>query len=384
MIIAVGNGTALWYLTRATGAVTLILLTISVGLGVANVQRWQTPELPRFVVDRIHRDASLLALALLAVHILTSLADGFAPITIVDVFIPFVSAYRPIWLGLGTFASDLIIALVITSLARYRLGYSTWRAIHWLAYLCWPIAVVHGLGTGSDTKSAWMLLLTAVCVIAVIAAVCVRALSGWPANRGVRTSALSAAVLVPLGLIVWLPGGPLGTGWAKRAGTPASVLAAAGASSAAGSSGGSSSGGASGGGSSASGSSGAGPSFGSRVTPFTAQGTGTLQQSQTASGLAQVEIKLALQGTSLSALDIRIEGQPQPGGGLSMSASHVTLGPASEPGRYSGVITALQGTNLAATVTRSDGSALALTAALQLDPSGGTTATGTVSVRPSR
>ena len=368
MILAVSGSTALWYLTRATGAVTLILLTISLGLGIANVQRWQTPELPRFVVDRIHRDASLLALALLGVHILTSLVDGFAPITVVDVFIPFTSAYRPIWLGLGTFASDLMIALVITSLARERIGYSTWRAIHWLAYASWPIAVIHGLGTGSDTKSAWMLLLTALCTAAVIAAVCVRAMSGWPANRGVRTSALSAAVVVPLGLIVWLPGGPLGTRWAERSGTPTSLLTATSGST----------------GASSGASSGGGRSRGGSVTAFTAQGTGTVQQTQTTSGLAQVEIKLVLAGTSLSALDIRLQGQPQPGGGLSMSASQVTLGTASDPTRYTGAITALQGTHLAATVTRSDGGALAITAALQLDPSGGTTATGTVAVRPSQ
>ena len=287
MILAVSGSTALWYLTRATGAVTLILLTISVGLGVANVQRWQTPELPRFVVDRIHRDASLLALALLAVHILTSLVDGFAPITLIDVFIPFTSAYRPIWLGLGTFASDLMIALVITSLARERIGYSTWRAIHWAAYASWPIAVVHGLGTGSDTKSAWMLLLTAACTAAVIAAVCVRA---CPAGR--RTAACAPRRSAPRCSCRWAsscgcpvarsaPAGPSGPGRRRRCSRPlrgrrpgaraprrAARRAASG--------------------------SGGGQSGGATVSPFTAQGTGTVQQSQTASGLAQVEIKLAL------------------------------------------------------------------------------------------
>ena len=368
MILAVSGTTALWYLTRATGAVTLILLTVSVGLGVANARRWQSPTLPRFVVDRIHRDASLLALALLAVHILTSLVDGFAPITIIDVFIPFVSAYRPIWLGLGTFASDLLIALVVTSLARNRLGYRAWRNIHWLAYACWPIAVVHGLGTGSDTKSAWMLLLTAVCVAAVVAAVWVRALAGWPDHRGVRTSALGAAVFVPVALVAWLPGGPLGSDWARRAGTPASLLvrSATATTTATGGTANPGSGGSAG-----------------AVSAFTAQGTGTAEQRPTAGGLAEVDIRLTLQGTSLSVFEARLDGEPQPGGGLSMTSSRVTLGTAADPRRYRGSITALQGTNLAATLTGADGSALALTAALQLDPSGGTAAAGTVSVRPS-
>ncbi len=364
MILALTGSTGLWYLTRATGAVSLILLTVSVCLGVADVQRVQTPTLPRFVIDRVHRDASLLALALLVVHILTSLLDGFAPITLIDVFIPFTSAYRPIWLGLGTFASDLLIALVITSLLRHRLGYRAWRSIHWLAYGCWPIAVVHGLGTGSDTKSAWMLVVTAACTAAVFAAVWARALSGWLEHRGVSVSAFGTAVFVPLALVVWLPIGPLGADWARRAGTPASLLRRTSPGAPTSSGGGQSTG------------------QGGGVSAFTAQGTGTVTQGQTASGLAQVDIKLSLQGTSLSALDIRIEGQPQQGGGLSMSASDVTLGPPSAPRRYRGAITALQGTNLSASLTRSDGTSLTLNAQLQLDPSGGTTATGTVSVQP--
>ncbi len=362
MILATSTQTALWYLTRSTGAVCLILLTISLALGIADVRRVQTATLPRFVVDRIHRDAALLALALLAVHILTSLIDGFAPITIVDVFIPFTSAYRPIWLGLGAFASDLIIALIVTSLVRERIGYRTWRTVHWAAYACWPIAVVHGLGTGSDTKSAWMLLVTAACTIVVVAAVWIRASAGWPDHRGLRVGALSAVVLFPVGILAWLPGGPLGADWARRAGTPASLIARP-----------------AGGSTASPGSSSPGPS--TATGAFQAQASGTVHQGQTASGLAEVEVSLALQGTPLSTLDIRLFGTAQPGGGLSMSSSRVTLGPPSDPAQYRGTITALQGTNLAATVSRSDGSALALTVQLQLDQSGGT-ATGTVSAQP--
>ncbi len=152
---------AYWYLTRGTGAVSLALLTLSVVIGIAGSLRVSAQRWPRFAVDAVHRDVSLLAIALLVVHVITSVLDTFAPISITAAVIPFISSYRPFWLGLGALAFDLMLALAITSVLRRRLGYPAWRAVHWLAYVCWPVAVLHGLGTGTDTKIWWMLLLTA-------------------------------------------------------------------------------------------------------------------------------------------------------------------------------------------------------------------------------
>jgi len=163
-----------------TGVVTLILLTLSVALGVADVRRVVTEAVPRFVFDAVHRNASLLAVVFVFVHIVTSLLDGFAPIRLLDVVIPFGSAYRPLWLGFGALAFDLLIAVALTSVFRRRLGYRAWRSTHWLAYASWPVAVVHGLGTGSDAKASWMLVLTGACVIVVVTAVVARATDGWP------------------------------------------------------------------------------------------------------------------------------------------------------------------------------------------------------------
>ena len=204
-----------------------MLLTLTVALGIANVRRTRIGETPRFVLESVHRSASLLAVSFVAVHVLTTLLDGFASITLLDAVIPFASAYRPLWLGLGTVAFDLLIAIVITSLLRRRLGYRAWRTTHWLAYASWPVALVHGLGTGSDTRTHWMLALAAGCVAVMLAAVMLRVSAGWPRHLGARLSAVAAAALVPLGLLAWLPSGPLAAGWAQRAGTPASVLAAA-------------------------------------------------------------------------------------------------------------------------------------------------------------
>ena len=177
---------ALWYLTRATGAVTLLLLTVSVVLGVATVGRLQTAGWPRFVVEGLHRNVSLLAILVLLVHIVTSVLDPFASIHLIDAVVPFTASYRPLWLGLGAFASDLLIAIALTSVVRRRLGHGAWRATHWLAYLCWPVAVLHTVGTGSDVKQVWLLALTAACIVAVIVAVWARIGFGWPQQRGLR------------------------------------------------------------------------------------------------------------------------------------------------------------------------------------------------------
>ena len=84
-----------------------------------------------------------------------------------DAVVPFASAYRPLWLGLGAIAIDLLIALVVTSLVRARLGLRAWRGVHWCRYACWPVALLHGLGTGTDARTPWMQALTAVCVAVV-------------------------------------------------------------------------------------------------------------------------------------------------------------------------------------------------------------------------
>ncbi|HEY5045054.1 MAG TPA: ferric reductase-like transmembrane domain-containing protein [Solirubrobacteraceae bacterium] len=224
MTAAVGPSTY-WYLTRSTGAVSLILLTLSVALGVAGVSRFSSPRWPRFVLDSLHRNVSLLALAFLVVHILTAVLDSFAPISLTDAIIPFGGSYRPFWLGLGAIAFDLLLAVALTSMVRRRLGYGAWRATHWLAYACWPIAVLHGLGTGSDVKSTWLLALNVACLGIVALAVGTRAIAGWPAHARVRSGALGATAVFTLFLVLWLPGGPLGQGWAHRSGTPSPLLA---------------------------------------------------------------------------------------------------------------------------------------------------------------
>src|SRR5205814_7533449 len=138
--------------TRGSGVVALLLLTAGLILGIVGTLRWRSDRWPRFAVVAIHRNLTLFAIVFVVVHVVSTVVDGFAPIGLKDAVIPFVSRYRPLWLGFGALAFDLLLALVVTSLLRSRIGYRTWKLVHWLAYAAWPIALVHGLGSGSDAR----------------------------------------------------------------------------------------------------------------------------------------------------------------------------------------------------------------------------------------
>jgi hypothetical protein len=355
----------LWYLTRATGAVSLLLLTIVVVLGILGTLRVTGgPRWPRFAIDSLHRDISLLVIVLLVVHIVTSVLDTFAPIRIVDSVLPFVGIYRPVWLGLGALAFDVLLALVLTSLLRRQLGYRAWKAVHWLAYASWPIAVLHGLGTGSDTKQGWMLILTAVCVAAVAVACWYRIAAAPGTPERIRSGAVALTVLTPLGLAIFTLLGPLQTGWARRAGTPARLLAGApvpvrtaavSARHRART---------------------APPARAARVAPFSAQLAGTLTQSEAPGGTI-LDIALRLSGGRTGRLRVRLAGAPIGGGGLSLTGSQVDLLADGFPAVMSGQVLQLQGEQFIARVKDASGAALDLNANLQIDNQSGAV-TGTL------
>jgi sulfoxide reductase heme-binding subunit YedZ len=180
-------GHALWYSSRATGLVSLLLLTATVVLGALNTGRLSLPGWPRFVVAAVHRNLSLVAVAFVAVHVATAVIDPYAGIGWLDVIVPFGSVYRPFWLGLGAVAGDLFIAVLATSLLRQRLGVRLWRLVHWASYACWPVALLHGVGTGTtDRHTAWVIALDLSCVAAVTAAIAWRVISVHPDTRARR------------------------------------------------------------------------------------------------------------------------------------------------------------------------------------------------------
>jgi sulfoxide reductase heme-binding subunit YedZ len=172
------NDTILWYTTRGSGAISLVLLTGVVALGVLTAQRFEAKGWPRFLTAGLHRNIALLALIFLSLHIVTAIADPFTHLGWVAALIPFSSYYRTFWLGLGTIAAELLAAIVVTSLVRGVIGRSAWKAIHGLAYASWPVAVVHGLGTGTDRWAPWFFALTLMCVAIAAFAVAYRLASG--------------------------------------------------------------------------------------------------------------------------------------------------------------------------------------------------------------
>jgi sulfoxide reductase heme-binding subunit YedZ len=223
-VLALAGPTPLWYATRASGYTTLVLLSASVVLGVFTSSRESRRQWPRFVVQSLHRNLSLLVGVFLVIHILTSIVDPFAKLTFLDAFVPFAASYRPIWLGLGVVAFELLIAITVTSLLRHRLGWRSWRVVHLLAYACWPVAVIHGVATGTDTKAAWALLLVAACVLTVVAALVWRLARGGQRFAPLRVLAIAGTCAATGLLVVWMFSGPLEHGWAKSAGTPADLL----------------------------------------------------------------------------------------------------------------------------------------------------------------
>jgi sulfoxide reductase heme-binding subunit YedZ len=177
---------ALWYTARGTGVVALILLTVVMVLGIAARSGRPAFGLPRFAVSLVHRNAALIATALIAIHVSTLLFDPYAQLKLVNLIVPFSSTYRPVWVGFGATAVDLVAALVVTSLLRHRIGARTWRAVHLLAYACWPVAWLHGIGAGTDRGSGWYLGVAIVCAIAVGAALLWRCQPGFTTLAGRR------------------------------------------------------------------------------------------------------------------------------------------------------------------------------------------------------
>jgi sulfoxide reductase heme-binding subunit YedZ len=158
-----------WYLMRASGVVSLALLTVVLVLGIATFKRWRPVGLPRFVTASLHRTISLLSVVFLAVHVATAVADPYASVGLAAVVVPFAAGKSPLWVGLGAVSVDIVAALVVSSLLRARMTPRLWRMVHWLAYLAWPLALAHSFGTGSDASSRWLEVVGAVCVAAVAA-----------------------------------------------------------------------------------------------------------------------------------------------------------------------------------------------------------------------
>jgi sulfoxide reductase heme-binding subunit YedZ len=182
-----GGGQYLWFLSRGSGLVLLVLLSVVVVLGVATRLGAAPRHLARFAVAELHRTLSLFAVVLLALHVVTAILDPYVSIGWAATVLPFLSRYRTLAIGLGTLAVDLGGAVLLTSLVRDRLGFRAWRAVHWLAYLAWPVAFIHSLTAGGDLGTWWVALVECGSAALVATAVIARLLARRDAGRPVAS-----------------------------------------------------------------------------------------------------------------------------------------------------------------------------------------------------
>ena len=346
MSILAAGPTPFWYLTRSAGVVATLLLTTSVVLGIVDFSRWSAQGWPRFLTDTLHRNVSMLALVMVVVHVITTVADGFAPIGFQDAIIPFLSPYRPLWLGLGALSFDLLLAVTVTSLMRKRLGYRTWRgrALGGLRLLA------AGDVPRPRHRDGRVVDLDAAAERAVprrrsSCAIGWRVLAATPQGVG-RTLAASALGIGPIALIVFSAAGPLGSNWAARAGTPANLLPSTGTTTAAASS-----------------------TQSSGLTAPVQRPAERLAQAAGVGrvGLTSVEMRMDMSHGASGTLDVTITGQPLAGGGVAMTQGSVSLGPRGEPTLYTGHVVGLQGSQIVAAAQSSDGTAMRLAIDVTID-----------------
>jgi methionine sulfoxide reductase heme-binding subunit len=178
----------LWFVSRACGLVSLLLLTGTVVLGCAHATRASTGRWQRFTLHALHRNLSLLAVVFLSVHISSAIIDGYVDLGWLDAVVPFVSGYHPVWVGLGAVGFDLLLALIVTSLLRARLSQRVWRSVHMASYVLWPTVVVHGLFIpGGDGTVNWVIGLNVVCAAVVAGSITRRLLIRHPDAKARRS-----------------------------------------------------------------------------------------------------------------------------------------------------------------------------------------------------
>jgi len=153
----------LWYTTRATAIVTLILFTLVVALGSFVATRVGGTYVGRFEVNELHRSISTVAVVFLAIHVASTVVDSYVNTGVLSVFIPLTSSYRRVAVGVGAAALDLVAAVWISSLLKLRIANATWRFIHWFSWLALATALVHAYLAGTDSRHGWGLMVLVIC-----------------------------------------------------------------------------------------------------------------------------------------------------------------------------------------------------------------------------
>jgi methionine sulfoxide reductase heme-binding subunit len=155
-----------WYAARAAGVAAYLILSTVVCLGITMAGKKRLERWPRFALEDVHRFGGLLVGTFVIIHVATIAIDAYLPFSVASIVVPFVAVYRPIFTALGIVAAELLLALAVTNHYRDRLPYHYWRRAHYLNFAVWTGATVHGLGSGTDRSTPWLMGIFAAAVAA--------------------------------------------------------------------------------------------------------------------------------------------------------------------------------------------------------------------------
>jgi hypothetical protein len=333
-------GQITWDLARAGGFTAYGLLTLSVVLGLALALRWQSPRWPRLINSELHNFITLLSLIFTGLHILAVWLDPFTAFGWTEIFIPFVSHYRPLWIAFGIVSFYLGLALAASVWLRPYIGYEWWRKLHILTLLVFALVTIHGVTTGSDTQTPWAVLVYLVCGGSVAALLALRLL--WPASpQQTRHTVWASVIGVALvGGIILAIIGPLRSGWNAFAnngnGSGQRVVIGLNANQA-----------------SVTATPAATPTAPAQpiTLPFQAQATGTLrEQGPDARGQTTVTVTATLSGGAQGVMELQIVGTKAQNGALYVASTQALIGSSWSAPTYQGTLTQLQSTGSAWTL----------------------------------
>ncbi len=158
-VAAAGGPHAFWYLARASGLCAYLLLCFDVVLGLSVRTRALEPWLTRWRAFDLHQFTGLLVLGLAGLHVVALLGDGYFRFTLSQLLVPLATPYRPLWTALGIIGLYLLAGIVVSFSLRRYIGYRAWRTIHYLTFVAFLAALLHGLFAGTDTAEPWARLL---------------------------------------------------------------------------------------------------------------------------------------------------------------------------------------------------------------------------------
>lgn len=144
--------TILWYLSRATGVVSIVLMTAVVVLGLFLSGARRSVGNRTTMTQAMHRSLALGMVTFLLVHIVTAIVDTYVHIAVVAAVLPFTSSYQRLNVGLGAIGFDVLAAIVVTSVARHRISERLWRLVHRATFVMWPITLWHGIAMGTGNE----------------------------------------------------------------------------------------------------------------------------------------------------------------------------------------------------------------------------------------